>query len=102
MNNDLAQALIFETQSAKLAAKERALLNSTDWGGKDCESFSSIVKNCIEKGSGATRWKSSVFKDCSFEEAIESAFIELGLSLDDDAWRAPEFYDGGNQFDIEY
>ena len=100
MTNDFWEAKIAERQWLEKAVDEQRLLNSTDWGSEGCESFSQIVKNCIERGSGSTRFKSSVFKDCSFSDAIDEALIELGLSADET--QLPSFKDSSDEFEIQF
>ncbi len=102
MDNDFWESKIAERQTEKLSSKEQTLLRSTAWGDEGCEKLSQIVQNCIEQKRGATYWKSSVFRDCEFYEAVDMAFSNLGLNPDENSWLIPELYNRGNQFEIQF
>ncbi len=102
MTNDFWESKIAERQTEKLSSKDQTLLRSTEWGDEDCEKLSQIVQNCIEQKRGATYWKSSVFRDCEFYEAVDMAFSNLGLNPDENSWLIPELYNRGNQFEIQF
>ena len=102
MDNDFWESKIAERQTEKLSSKEQTLLRSTEWGDEGCEKLSQIVQNCINQKRGATYWKSSVFRDCEFYEAVDMAFSNLGLNPDENSWLIPELYNRGNQFEIQF
>lgn len=100
MENDFWASKIAETQQQELADFEAMMNRHAEWAETGQVTLSQLVFNCIKSGRGCFYYKSQVVNDIGFDDAVEDAYIQLGLSSND--LEPPSFHDLGHEFEIQY